>query len=100
MCALSGVVHFEPGIEIRCNPNIASARVSSAAEYVNIMEFAIHGLPRRSSSMPLYIVEMSGFATNVATPGQSSFTSAANEEWRRGDSNPRPVMLQDKLLHA
>jgi hypothetical protein len=21
-------------------------------------------------------------------------------KWRRGDSNPRPVMLQDKLLHA
>jgi len=23
-----------------------------------------------------------------------------SEEWRRGDSNPRPEMLQDKLLHA
>jgi hypothetical protein len=26
--------------------------------------------------------------------------TARRVEWRRGDSNPRPVMLQDKLLHA
>jgi len=26
--------------------------------------------------------------------------SLGEGEWRRGDSNPRPVMFQDKALHA
>ena len=31
---------------------------------------------------------------------QPKILTVQEKEWRRGDSNPRPEMLQDKLLHA
>ncbi len=32
--------------------------------------------------------------------GLVSLGSSANEDWRRGDSNPRPEMFRDKRLQA
>jgi hypothetical protein len=41
------------------------------------------------------IRELMGFAVTRLVHRQ-----AANEDWRRGDSNPRPGMLQDEHLHT
>jgi integrase len=38
--------------------------------------------------------------TDNDKPLQPKIVTAQEKEWRRGDSNPRPVMLRDKLLHA
>jgi len=38
--------------------------------------------------------------TDNDKPLQPKILTVQEKEWRRGDSNPRPVMLHDKLLHA
>ena len=58
MRTLSGVVHFEACLKIGGHTDIVSTRACNTMEYINIIEFQNHGLPRRSSPRSYYLPEM------------------------------------------
>jgi len=71
MRTLSSVVHFEACLKIGGHADIVSNSVCNTMEYINIIEFQNHGLPRRSSPQS-YIAEKTGFAIKTATSWHAS----------------------------
>jgi hypothetical protein len=67
MRTLSGSMFFETCLEIGGHPYVVPLGFYNTTEYINIIEFRIHGPPRRSPPRP-YIDEKSGFAANSASP--------------------------------
>jgi len=96
-----GVVFFKTCLNIGGHPRVVLIGFRNATEYVNIMEFRIHGLPRRSSLF-LSIKKKPGVAPTNRGYAVAFFVHclSVNEEWRRGDSNPRPVTFRAGHLHV
>ncbi len=87
MCTLSGVVHFEACLKIGGHTDIVSTRVCNTMEYINIIEFQNHGLPRRSSPQS-YIAEKPGLAIKTATPWHASSAYSGERRMEAGGFEP------------
>jgi len=74
-------------VKIRCYPNIGLLRIFYTSDEINCS----HSLLLKNAKARLRLRYDAAVFTRRPAP---------SEDWRRGDSNPRPEMFQDKRLHA
>jgi hypothetical protein len=93
---LSGIMLLQTGIKVLGHSYVVSLGMCKTAQYIDVMESHASGLPRRSSPLQCTLICSSSRHASLRRSSLHSPTTrlgegravAANEDWRRGESNP------------